>query len=150
MASDDVFRVRIPVRFPAPRVPDAEEFDTEGTAGELAGGIAIFGLGLIAVAGAGWMLAGGLGTAGLAVLFFAAFLAWPERVGIGVFLVWFGAFWLAGMIAFLVLGVIVFMVSPVLGWIMFGAWVIDDLNRSAAELAAERAVARRCRGAPDV
>ena len=99
------------------------------------------------------MLAGGLGTAGLAVLFFAAFLAWPERVGIGVFLVWFGAFWLAGMVAFLVLGVIVFMVSPVLGWIMFGAWVIDDLNRSAAEhaeLAAERAVARRCRGAPDV
>ena len=83
MASDDLFRIRIPVRFPAPRVPDAEEFDAEGTAGELAGGMALFGLGLTAVAGAGWMLAGGLGAAGLAVLFLAAFLAWPERVGIG-------------------------------------------------------------------
>lgn len=39
MASDDLFRIRIPVRFPAPRVPDAEEFDAEGTAGELAGGL---------------------------------------------------------------------------------------------------------------
>ena len=150
---------------------DHEEYDAEGNAGHDALGLALLVLCLTAVTAAGWMLTGVVGAVGLAVVFVAALLAWPGHVGtviawVCVAIMWaglgvgvaiavagLGALWLAGMIALLVLGVVVFMVSPVVGWIMVGAWAFTELDRRAAEhaeLAAERAVARLRHGAPDV
>ena len=122
---------------------------------DMAIGLSVMLLGLLAAAAAGWMLAGAFGMAGLSVACVAAVLRWPEPFGkalavagfvvcglaVGVVLLAVGVGWLAGKMVWVVLAVILFAISPVAG----GLFIV---GRALVEFAdgAERAANRRGAG----